>query len=144
MTPYENITGKLEIFDALRRERAYQDAKWGTIQQHPHTVGEWLLVVESELLEAKEAWCKGQGDRGALVELVQVAAVVVACLEQHGIVERPGLDHMAFAAVTHELTLLYYSDLIRPANPALADAIRSALADCGGVPVRAGEEANNG
>lgn len=78
-----------EVFEAIRRERDFQDHKWGTIQERPHTVGEWLLIAERELQEAKEAWCKGHGDYGALEELIQVAAVVTACLEQHGIVESP-------------------------------------------------------
>jgi hypothetical protein len=77
-----------EVFQAITRERIYQDVKWGTLAQHPHTVGEWLLIVEAELNEAKQGWVKGKGDAEALRELVQVAAVVVAALEQHGVVER--------------------------------------------------------
>lgn len=72
-------------FYAIAGERGYQDAKWGTIQQHPHTVGEWLLIVEGELEEAKQAWRTGHGDEAALAELIQVAAVAVACLSQHDI-----------------------------------------------------------
>lgn len=77
-----------EIFEAVGRERDYQDAKW---ESNPHTVGEWLLIVESELQEAKEAWCKNGGDRAALIELLQVIAVGVAALEQHGAIERPNV-----------------------------------------------------
>lgn len=77
------------VFAAIDRERAWQEQKWGTNQEHPHSVGEWLLIVESELAEAKHAWTKGSGDRDALAELVQVAAVAVAALEQHGAIERP-------------------------------------------------------
>ena len=83
------MTTRQNVFEAIQRERTYQDAKWGTIEQRPHTVGEWLLIAESELQEAKTAWCKGHGDAGALEELIQVAAVAVACMEQHGIVEMP-------------------------------------------------------
>lgn len=78
-----------EIFEAVKRERAYQDAKWGTIEQRPHTVGEWLLIAESELQEAKAAWVTRRGDDGALEELIQVVAVAFAALEQHGVVEMP-------------------------------------------------------
>jgi hypothetical protein len=77
------------IYSCIDRERNYQDSKWGTGEEHPHTVGEWLLIVESELHEAKEAWCKNGGDYEALRELLQVISVGVACLEQHGVVERP-------------------------------------------------------
>lgn len=73
------------IYPAIDRERDYQDRKWG---DKPHTVAEWLLIAEAELAEAKLAWVKGIGDGDALLELLQVIAVVVACLEQHGVVER--------------------------------------------------------
>lgn len=82
------MSSRIDVFDAITRERNYQDHKWGTIEQHPHTVGEWLLVIEAELQEAKQGWVKGQGDIDALREILQVASVAVACLEQHGIVER--------------------------------------------------------
>ena len=74
-----------KIIAAITRERNYQDAKWGPPQ---HTVGEWLLIVQAELDEAKLAWVKGQGDTGALEELLQVVSVGVACMEQHGIIQR--------------------------------------------------------
>lgn len=77
------------VFAAIDRERAWQEQKWGTNQEHPHSVAEWLLIVESELAEAKHAWTKGIGDADALAELVQIAAVAVAALEQHGAIERP-------------------------------------------------------
>jgi hypothetical protein len=76
---------KTEVYQALTDERNYQDGKWGTIVDRPHTVGEWLLIVEGELAEAKEAWIKCAGDHNALLEIMQVGAVVVACLEQHGV-----------------------------------------------------------
>ena len=77
-----------EVFAAIDRERSWQEQKWGANADHPHTVGEWLLIVEAELQEAKQGWVKGKGDADALRELVQVAAVAVAALEQHGTLER--------------------------------------------------------
>ena len=44
--------------------------------------------MESELAEAKEAWVHNGGNEEALREILQVVATGVACLEQHGIVER--------------------------------------------------------
>ncbi|MEL7170399.1 MAG: hypothetical protein AAGN64_13720, partial [Bacteroidota bacterium] len=79
---------RMDILRAVSRERDYQDRKWGTIYEHPHTVGEWLLIMENELAEAKTAWCEGTGDEGALSELLQVVAVGFAAMEQHGISER--------------------------------------------------------
>lgn len=73
------------VYAAIDRERDYQNRKWG---DKPHTVGEWLLIMEAELEEAKRAWTKGDGDSDAKRELLQVIAVGVAALEQHDIVER--------------------------------------------------------
>lgn len=77
-----------DVFVAITNERAYQDKKWGTINQHPHEVPGWLLIMERELQEAKDAWTTQRGDRAALMEILQVAAVAVACLEQHGVISR--------------------------------------------------------
>jgi len=77
-----------EVFAAIRRERAYQDAKWGSIEAHGHDVAGWLLILAGELEEAMRGWRQGSGDFDALREILQVAAVAVACLEQHGLVER--------------------------------------------------------
>lgn len=77
-----------DVFKAIARERAYQNRKWGTVETYPHDVSGWLLILQSELNEAKEAWVKGFSDDDALQEVLQVIAVGVACLQQHGIVER--------------------------------------------------------
>jgi hypothetical protein len=76
------------VFRAVQRERAHQSAKYGTLDENPHTVGEWLLVLQGELAEAVHGWQKHSGDDAALVEILQVVAVGVACLEQHGVIER--------------------------------------------------------
>lgn len=34
-----------DIFAAILRERDYQDAKWGTIEEHGHEVGGWLTIL---------------------------------------------------------------------------------------------------
>lgn len=75
------------IADAMVRERQYQQKKWG---DNPHEIGAWITIVRRELREAEDAWCEGNNAAG-LEELLQVASVVMACLEQHGIVERPHL-----------------------------------------------------
>lgn len=76
------------VLGAIGRERAYQDDKWGAISEHGHTLGEWLLILEAELLEAKVALIKGGEGRDSIrSELVQIAAVAIAALEQHGLEE---------------------------------------------------------
>ena len=79
---------KNEIFDAIQDERMYQIQKWGSNNDHPHTVMEWIAIMDGELQEAKQAWLKGNGDKDALKELLQVVSVGVACMEQHGVVTR--------------------------------------------------------
>lgn len=70
---------------AVDKERTYQDDKWGPISTHGHTLGEWLLILEAELFEAKTALIKGGEGRDSIrSELVQIAAVAMAALEQHG------------------------------------------------------------
>lgn len=78
------------VIEAILEERHWQDAKHGVIEEHGHTVGEWILIAERELAEAKEALLKGGTGRNApMHELVQVAATCVAALEQHGIGDLP-------------------------------------------------------
>ena len=73
---------------AIGKERLYQDQKHGSIVECGHTLGEWILIAEAELAEAKEALIKGGSGRDSVrSELVQVAATIVACLEQHGLSE---------------------------------------------------------
>ncbi len=77
-----------EVFEAISRERAFQDAKWGKPHDSGHTIAGWLLIAEKELQEAKDAWVEKPGDDDALTEILQVVAVLVGCLQHHGIVER--------------------------------------------------------
>lgn len=41
------------IYSAIDRERDYQDKKWGKAHDSEHTVAEFLLIIELELVEAK-------------------------------------------------------------------------------------------
>lgn len=81
-----------EIQAAIKVERLYQDSKWGPIEQHPHDVGGWLTIIRRELFEAEEAWCSSASDDAALCEILQIAAVAFACMEQHGVVPRKSMN----------------------------------------------------
>lgn len=124
------------VYSAINNERSYQEKKWGATHDSEHTVGEWLLIMESELSEAKEAWVKNGGDRNALLEILQVISVGVACLEVHGVVERErcGVAHpqpVATLCEAAEALMLFvdqhcnYHDL----DPLLADCRHALTAE---------------
>lgn len=72
-----------EVMAAIKAERDFQDEKHGT---DSHPIGSWLLILESELAEAKEAAIKpASGRDNVIAEIIQIAAVCFACLEEHGI-----------------------------------------------------------
>ena len=80
-----------QAVNELVKERVFQDTKHGTLREHGHTIGEWILILEAELNEAKEALIKGgTGRDSVLQEIVQVGAVALACIEQHGVEEITG------------------------------------------------------
>ncbi len=73
-----------DISEAIARERAFQRSKYGDTK---HDLSLWVLIMERELAEVKEAIIKKTYDE-ARCELLQVVTVGVAALEQHGVVER--------------------------------------------------------
>ena len=77
------------VFEAIIEERIFQDEKFGALDNGGgHTLGEWILLIEAELAEAKMALIKGGVGRNSLrSELAQVGALVVAALEQHGTID---------------------------------------------------------
>lgn len=78
---------KALVIDAILAERDFQDEKHGPLSgAGGHTLGEWIIIAEAELAEARNSLIKGGMGRDSLrSELVQVAAVLLACLEQHGV-----------------------------------------------------------
>jgi hypothetical protein len=73
-----------KVFEAIAQERKNQEDKWG--ENKPQSLPGYLLILESELNEAKLGWIKNlPGKSAPLNELVQLAAVAVACLERYGL-----------------------------------------------------------
>lgn len=72
--------------DAFFAERRFQDEKHGPLYGGgSHTIGEWILLMEAELAEAKRALLKGgKGRDSVLSEIIQVGALALAAIEQHG------------------------------------------------------------
>jgi hypothetical protein len=67
----------------LEAERYRQDERWGTIQEHPHELASWILILQNQLDDAREALDGGDIPK-VLTEIIHVGAVAVAALEQHG------------------------------------------------------------
>lgn len=77
------------VFDSIKQERFYQDLKWGTLENKQQSVEGYLLILQSEIQEAIDGWMKNSTGRDhVLNEIKQVAAVAVACLQQHGFGEK--------------------------------------------------------
>lgn len=71
-------------FEAIAQERKNQEDKWG--ENKPQSLPGYLMILESELNEAKLGWIKNlDGKSAPLNEIVQLAAVAVACLERYGV-----------------------------------------------------------
>lgn len=64
-------------------ERVYQRQKWG--EGENHSLAEWILILEQRLAVAKNRLLLGLD---ATQEIRNIAAVAVACGEQHGFPER--------------------------------------------------------
>ncbi len=79
-----------KVLEAIKQEREYQDQKYGRLQSRAMSVGDWILVLEEEIAEARLAWVKGRSE-DALREILQVATVAVAAILQHGVVKREEL-----------------------------------------------------
>lgn len=94
------FTLRERIYIAIGEERKHQDAKYGDVLidtagptpiqgSGGHELGAWLVILERELEEAKSAVVHGgnhaKGRDTIRAELVQIAAVCVAALEQHGL-----------------------------------------------------------
>lgn len=78
-----------EVFKAISSERDYQDRRWGTIDEHPHEVGAWIALLQKKIGDALIAWASSNGDVKALDKIRKVAALAVACGEQHGFIDVP-------------------------------------------------------
>lgn len=73
---------RITCLDAVLEERAYQDRRWGPLDaQNKRDVAEWVQTIDRCMSKAEDADCLGKYTERA-IELVQVAAVAFAALEQ--------------------------------------------------------------
>lgn len=74
-----------EVGEKIEEERIRQDKKWGSLEEKQQSIAGYLLILRKELEEAENGWMKNvQGKHSALSEILQIATVAVACLQQHG------------------------------------------------------------
>lgn len=84
------LATSFQAFLAVKREREFQDAKWGSIENRNSDIHRWCDFIEEELREVQEAIEAGDEEH-ALEEMIQVAALAIACIETHGVYERKEL-----------------------------------------------------
>jgi hypothetical protein len=83
-----------EVFQIINAEREYQERRWGFVSPSgklvpvSHSVGDYIVLMDNYLAEAKRAFAKNHGDTAALNELRKVVALGVACFEQNGLPDR--------------------------------------------------------
>ncbi len=68
------------VIHEIREERDRQDVKWGVAAERNQTKMKWLTILMEEVGEVAESILE-HDDENYPVELVQVAAVCVAALE---------------------------------------------------------------
>ena len=85
--PYWKASFEIEqVFDKIKEERLKQIEKFGPNSQHQQSVEGYMLVIQNQLHEALDGWMKNtHGRNSSLTKILQIAAVAVSCLEDHGI-----------------------------------------------------------
>ena len=79
------MTKRSEVYAAIDSERSYQDklspARTNGI---PHTVGDYVTMLQQYQNELVAAWTKNAGDQSALHVMRKIAGIAVHCMEDHG------------------------------------------------------------
>ena len=80
------LTSILDIFAMIKGERVYQDIVWGDLNKNPHELLAWAKIVELRWDYVKKA-LNEEDYAEAKNQMLKVATIIVATLEQHGIKE---------------------------------------------------------
>lgn len=76
------------VYDVIDGEREYQERAWPTTtngpEDHWHTVGEEIVLLNRYVQKATEEWSDKSGDEPALHVVRKIAAIAVRCMERHG------------------------------------------------------------
>lgn len=88
------MTDRKDVYAALDGERAYQETRWNeqtTASKGLHSVTEFLVFMQDYIAEALHVVSRNtepEASDAALHIVRKVAAMGVACMEQHGAVKR--------------------------------------------------------
>lgn len=80
-----------EVYAAIDSEREYQKLKWGGSEDFvelTRDTGSFLTLMRCHLDEATVKFTKQPNDLDAIQSVLKVAALAVACMEQHGVFPR--------------------------------------------------------
>lgn len=76
---------------AILAEREYQDSKWNPVEDHRHSVTEWLVYIQDYVGEALHVLSRipdEPADDFALHTIRKIGALAVAAMEDKGIRSR--------------------------------------------------------
>lgn len=78
-----------EVYRVIYQERDYQkNLGPERTDGDSHTVGDYLVMLDTYLRRAKDAWTGNPGVIPSLREVRKIAAIAVRCMEEHGAIER--------------------------------------------------------
>lgn len=81
-----NLT-RQQVYSLIDGERNYQDSLGPDRRlptEIPHTTGDYLVMLDTYVRKAKDAWTNTAGDPAALEQIRKVAAIAVHCMEDNG------------------------------------------------------------
>ena len=73
-----------EIFKIIKKERAYQDKKWGgAFRDSKKTIADWIVYLRMQLREAEKQhyFYEIRLGQKSIEEIIKIAALAIACLE---------------------------------------------------------------
>jgi hypothetical protein len=72
-----------DAYKVIDLEREYQDRIWGGAEHDKqHSVADWIIFMEIFLNKAKEE-LRTQGNQAALMKMIKVTALGIACMENY-------------------------------------------------------------
>lgn len=84
------MTQRTDVYTIIDEERAYQTKRWNretTKSGGYHSITEWLVYMQDYINEALHTASResdSKADELALHNIRKVAAMAVACMEEHG------------------------------------------------------------